>query len=84
MTRIELKNTRPSLWKLRTKENKLVETEHVREIRTMEKKIEHVTRLLEKERTRLLARDKNVRKAIKNNENKTAKKIHPSRNLGNQ
>ena len=39
----------------------------------MENKIEHVTRLLEKERTRLIARDKNVRKSIKNNENKTAK-----------
>ena len=72
-TRIELKNTRASLWKLRTKEQKLVETEHIAEIRKMEGKIEHVTRLLEKEKTRLLARDKNVRKSIKNNENKSAK-----------
>merc|ERR1712115_290423 len=72
-TRIELKNTRASLWKLRTKEKKLVETEHVREVRKMENKIEHVKRLLEKERTRLLDRDKNVRKSTKNNENKAAK-----------
>ena len=72
-TSTELKNTRASLWKLRTREKKLIETEHVREIRTMENKIEQVTKLLEKEKTRLLARDKNVRKSIKNNENKTTK-----------
>ena len=72
-TRQELKNAKSSLWKLRTKENKLKETDEVKEIKLMDKKIEHVTKLLEKEKLRLLDKDKNVRKTIRNNENKMKK-----------
>ena len=66
-TKQELANARSSLWKLRSKENKLKETDAVKEIRLMDKKIEHVTKLLEKEKLRLVDRDKNVRKTIRNN-----------------
>ena len=72
-TRQELSNARSSLWKLRTKENKLKETDAVKEIKLMDKNLEHVTKLLEKQKLRLLDRDKNIRKAIKNDENKIKK-----------
>ena len=71
--RAELKHAKANLWKLRNKENKLKQTENCREIRTMENKVEHVKTMLEKEKNRLLARDKNVRTAIKNTENKAKK-----------
>ena len=60
-TRQELSNARSSLWKLRTKENKLKETDAVKEIKLMDKNLEHVTKLLEKQELRLLDRDKNIR-----------------------
>ena len=55
--REELRTTKASLWKLRTKENKLKETETANEIKKLENKVEHVTRLLEKEKKRLLTRE---------------------------
>ena len=70
---LELKTAKEKLWKLRNKENKLVETAEVRQIRELDKKTEQVIELLEKEKTRLLARDKNLRTAIKNPENKIKK-----------
>ena len=72
-TRQELSNARSSLWKLRTKDNRLKETDAVKEIKLMDKNLEHVTKLLEKQKLRLLDRDKNIRKAIKNDENQTKK-----------
>ena len=70
---LELKTAKEKLWKLRNKENKLVETAEVKQIRELDKKTEQVIELLEKEKTRLLARDKNLRTAIKNPENKIKK-----------
>ena len=61
------------MWKLRGKENKLRETEEVLYIRKLDKKTEQVVRLLEKEKKRLLSREKNIRTSIKNWENKTKK-----------
>ena len=62
----ELQVAKQNLWKLRTKEKKLIETEEVLEIRSMEKKAEQVFSLLEKEKNRLMVREQNVRKSIKN------------------
>ena len=45
---IELKNAKESLWRLRTKENKLVKTRRVQNIQKLEKKTEQVINLLEK------------------------------------
>ena len=45
---IELKNAKESLWRLRTKENKLVQTRRVQNIQKLEKKTEQVINLLEK------------------------------------
>ena len=70
---LELKSAKENLWKLRSKENKLVETEHVKEIRKLDRKTEHVLNLLEKEKKRLMEREKNLRTSIKNKENKIKK-----------
>ena len=71
--KIELRKAKENLWKLRNKENKLEETQEVKNIRELDKRTELVITLLEKEKKRLIARDKNLRTAIKNNENKTKK-----------
>ena len=71
--REELRTTKASLWKLRTKENKLKETETVNEIKKLENKVEHVTRLLEKEKKRLLTREQQIRTTVKNTTNKNKK-----------
>ena len=70
---LELKSAKENLWKLRSKENKLVETEYVKEIRKLDRKTEHVLTLLEKEKKRLMEREKNLRTSIKNKENKIKK-----------
>ena len=57
------------LWKLRTKENKLQETEAVKEIKKLENNVENVTNLLEKEKKRLITRKQQIRKTINNKTN---------------
>ena len=54
--REELRTMKTNLWKLRNKENKLQETEAVKEIKKLENNVEHVTKLLEKEKKRLRTR----------------------------
>ena len=71
--KMELKTAKENLWKLRGKENKLVETENVKKIRKLEKKTERVLELLEKEKGRLLSREQQLRTSIKNKENKIKK-----------
>ena len=71
--KLELKQAKENLWKLRGKENKLRETQEVINIRKLDKKTEQVIRLLEKEKNRLLSREQNIRTSIKNFENKTRK-----------
>ena len=71
--RQELKNAKADLWKLRGSEKRLKETNAVIEIRKLEMKTDQVIKLLEKERTRLKERDKNIRTAIKNDKNKNKK-----------
>ena len=71
--KLELQRAKENLWKLRGKENKLVQTKQMQEITKLDKKTEQVINMLEKEKTRLLARDKNLRTAIRNPENKIKK-----------
>ena len=49
--REELRTMKTNLWKLRSKENKLQETEAVKEIKKLENNVDHVKNLLEKEKT---------------------------------
>ena len=70
----ELRTAKQSLWKLRSKEQKLIETEQVLAIRKFDKKTEQVLTLLDKEKNRLMEREKNARTAIKNNNKKDVTK----------
>ena len=69
----ELKTTRENLWKLRSKEKKLIETEQAKKIRKLDEKTERVIELLEEERKKLIKREKNLRISIKNKDNKKKK-----------
>ena len=71
--REELRTMKTNLWKLRSKENKLQETEAVKEIKKLENNVEHVTNLLEKEKKRLITREQQIRITIKTERNKNKK-----------
>ena len=71
--KLELQRAKENLWKLRGKENKLVQTKQMQEIAKLDKKTEQVINMLEKEKTRLIARDKSLRTTIRNPENKIKK-----------
>ena len=48
--KLELKKAKENLWKLRNKENKLIQTKRVLEIKKLEQRTEQVLELLEKEK----------------------------------